>query len=291
MHKAQKELRRVIPSIDVLIEVLDARIPFSSENPLIGEICGKKPCIKILNKMDLADDKVVRLWQEFYGQKRGVKTLLLEKTSKNKREDIVALCEKLAPEKTKSVKRLRTMIVGIPNVGKSTLINDLLGKVLVKTGDEPAITKRQQDVKLNENILLVDTPGILWPKQALFQSAYRLAATGAIKSTAMEFDDVAFFLAEYMLQHYPERLTDRYDLTDLPDDVVMFFEFVGTKRGALARGGRVDLNKISELFVNDFRGGLFGGVCLETPNLVESEFTELQNENKNKISKTKKAKR
>ena len=291
MHKAQKELRQVMPSIDVLIEVLDARIPFSSENPLIAEIRKDKPCIKVLNKMDLADHDVVSLWQDFYSKEKQVKTLLFDRNVKDKRQCITDLCERLAPHKMTSVKRLRTMIVGIPNVGKSTLINDILGRVLVKTGDEPAVTKRQQDVRLNENILMLDTPGILWPKQELSQSSYRLAATGAIKSTAMEFDDVAFFLAEYLLAQYPSRLMDRYELNELPGEVIAFFDIIGARRGALSRGGRVNLNKISELFVNDFRSGLFGGICLETPDLVTSELNTLKTHQQNKAAKNKKAKR
>ena len=276
MHKAQKEMRKVLPSIDLLIEVLDGRIPFSSENPMISEIRRDKPCIKVFSKSDLADSDLLNLWKEYYEQEKNTKTLPISIKEQHKYKSILDLCVKLLPEKAASVKKIRTMIVGIPNVGKSTLINHLAGRSIAKTGDEPAVTKAQQEIHLNDDIVLLDTPGILWPKQEYEKSSYRLAVTGAIKDTAMSYDDVAFFAAEFLLKQYPDRLKGRYKLEQLPETELEFFETIGRARGCLGRGGYVDLNKISEQFVNDIRSGQLGSLCFETPDMVQGEIIEAQ---------------
>ena len=291
MHKAQKEMREVLPSIDILIEVLDARIPFSSENPMIAQIRGDKPCIKVLSKSDLADTEVLSQWTAFLEKEKNVKAFPLSIKEKGRTKHLLDLCEKILPEKAQSVKKIRTMIVGIPNVGKSTLINILAGKTIAKTGDEPAVTKSQQPIHLNDAIMLLDTPGILWPKQEYEKSSYRLAVTGAIKDTAMSYDDVAFFAAEYMLLAYPERLQSRYDLAELPQTELEFFETIGRQRGCLGRGGLVDLNKISELFINDIRMGYLGEMCFETPSMIEAEIQEVLNKQQAKEEKKKARKR
>lgn len=204
MHKAQKAIREVLPQVDLLIEVLDARIPYSSENPAIAELRGDKPCIKVLSKTDLADPAVTAAWQEYLEQERGVKTFATTTEQPGRIKLLVDLCRKMLPEKEAGAKNINAMIVGIPNVGKSTIINTLAGRVVAKTGNEPAVTKDQQRINLGSGVVLLDTPGILWPKIENPNSSYRLAATGAIKNTAMEYDDVSFFVAEYLLKAYPE---------------------------------------------------------------------------------------
>lgn len=271
MHKAQKEIRLSLPKVDIVIEVIDARIPFSSENPMIAKLRGTKPCIKVFSKSDLADMGVVSLWQTYYEKQKQVKTLSISVSDKSKIQKIPELCKKLLPAKIKGVKKVRAMIVGIPNVGKSTLINVLAGKAIAKTGNEPAVTKTQQYIHLSDDIMLLDTPGILWPKQEFEKSSYRLAATGAIKDTALEYEDVAFFATEFLMSFYPELLKTRYNFDVLPSSELEFLETIGKQRGCLSSGGRVDLTKISELFIKDLRSGVIGRICMETPEIVEQE--------------------
>lgn len=166
------------------------------------------------------------------------------------------------------------MIAGIPNVGKSTLINTLAGRAVAKTGNEPAVTKRQQSISIEDDFVLLDTPGILWPRQEVKNCSYRLAFTGAIKDTALDYMDVAFFGAEHLLNHYPDRLKERYQLSDLPDSELELLELIAARRGCLGAGGRADLNKVSQIFVTDFRAGALGPVSLETPGMVEQEVAE-----------------
>ncbi len=274
MHKAQKEIKQSLPKVDIIVEVIDARIPFSSENPMIGRLRGDKPCIKVFSKTDLADIEVVSLWQEYFEKQKQVKTLPISIQEKAKILKIPDVCKKMLPSKAKGVKKIRAMIVGIPNVGKSTLINVLAGKAIAKTGNEPAVTKTQQFIHLNDDMMLLDTPGILWPKQEFEKSSYRLATTGAIKDTALEYEDIAFFAAEFLLSRYPSMLQERYALQDLPSSELEFLECIGVKRGALSSGGRVNLTKISELFIQDLRSGVIGPICMETPAMIESELKE-----------------
>src|SRR5690554_6509735 len=276
MHKAQKEMRQLLPTVDMVIEVLDARIPFSSQNPLLASLRGDKPVIKILAKSDLADPENMALWQQHLEAQEGVKTLAVSTESPERIHRVQELCRKLAPANTANQGKVTAMIAGIPNVGKSTLINTLAGRAVAKTGNEPAVTKRQQRIWLDDDFMLLDTPGILWPKQQYENSSYRLAFTGAIKDTALEDDDVAYFGAGYLLKTYPEALKERYQLTELPDHEVEFLEVIAKKRGCIGAGGHVDFNKISQLFVNDFRAGLLGPISLETPEMVEREVIEAE---------------
>ncbi|MFT5084846.1 MAG: ribosome biogenesis GTPase A [Lentisphaeria bacterium] len=278
MHKAQKEIAHALPKVDLLIEVIDARIPFSSENPLIAKIRGTKPCIKVLSKCDLADELVTQEWQEYLERERYVKTLAITIQDQAKIRLLPELCYKLLPEKARSVKKINAMIVGIPNVGKSTIINILAGKSIAKTGNEPAVTKIQQRIQVGDGLVLHDTPGILWPKQEYEKSSFRLASTGAVKDTALEYAEVACFAVEYLLKAYPELLKTRYELDELPSSELDFFERVGRKKGCLTVGGRVDLNKISQIFINEFRSGILGSITMETPSMIESEKVRYQQE-------------
>jgi ribosome biogenesis GTPase A len=268
MHKARKQIKEAMPHIDLVIEVLDARIPYSSRNPLVAELRGERPCIEVLNKSDLADPIVTQAWLETIEREKGVTALPLTSTQKGQARKLLDLAHKLFPERNTALKPIRTMIMGIPNVGKSTLINSLAGKSIARVGDEPAVTRQQQQINLGGGIMLFDTPGILWPRMHEEDCGYRLAVTGAVKNTAIEFEDIALFAAEYLLQAYPQVLTERYKLKELPQRDIELLETVGRKRGCLRAGGRIDLHKASEILLNDLRSGALGRVSMETPELI-----------------------
>lgn len=276
MHKARKEIEEVIPQIDVIIEVLDARIPFSSENPLIAELKGDKPVIKLLNKRDLADPELTQRWIDYLEQEKNVKAMATTTDNPAEIHKMLDLCRKLAPHRSDIGKNIRTMIMGIPNVGKSTIINILAGRAIAQTGNQPAVTRRQQRINLQNGIVLSDTPGILWPKVENPHSGFRLAATGAIKDTAMEYEDVAFYTVEYLAQEYPERLLTRYQLEETPDSDLGWLEAIAYKRGALRQGARPDLHKASEILLHELRQGLLGRITLEKPEMISHELIEAE---------------
>ncbi|MGR9114589.1 MAG: ribosome biogenesis GTPase YlqF [Gammaproteobacteria bacterium] len=275
MHKASKEIKEILPQIDLIIEILDARIPFSSENPMLATLRGDKPCIKVLNKSDLADPEVTQQWQAYLEREQGVKTLALTLEQPEKMRQLPDLCHKMLAVTEASTKLIQTLIMGIPNVGKSTLINILAGRTIAKTGNEPAITKGQQRINIGNNIALLDTPGVLWPNVENKNSGYRLATTGAIKDTAIKHDDVAYFAAEYLLQHYPGLLKARYQLDSLPDREYDILEAIGRRRGCLRSGGHVDMDKAAKILLTELRSGNLGRISLETPAMMEQELAEL----------------
>lgn len=280
MYKASKELKKILPNIDLLIEILDARIPFSSENPMLADIRGDKPCIKILNKSDLADPVMTKCWQDYLEQDKDVKTLAIsnqktENQAFSRAQALPDLCRKIIPISENRDRPIHALIMGIPNVGKSTIINTLAGRTIAKTGNEPAVTKMQQRIDLGNGIVLLDTPGMLWPNIENQNSGYRLAATGAVKDTAMEYEDVASYTAEYLLENYTEQLMNRFQLDEVPHDDYQFFNIIGKKRGCLKTGGHLDLHKISKIFITEFRAGKLGSITLETPNMMEKEITEV----------------
>jgi len=287
MHKAQKEVREIFNQVDVFIEVLDARIPYSSQNPLIEEIRKDKPTIKILSKTDLADPTITEIWQNHMEQESSVKTLAFDLNKTDKREQLISLIKKMAPEKADTVKTIHALIIGIPNVGKSSLINNIMGRTIAKTGNEPAVTKMQQRIKLEENITLIDTPGMLWPNIENEHSGYRLAITGGIKETAFELPDIASYAAEYLLQAYPEELKKRFDLQELPDTDMELLEEIGRKRGCLRSGGMVDLDKVSRIFIMEYRDNSIGNLSLETPEMIAEEMIEVEEKRRLKEEKKK----
>lgn len=274
MHKARKQIKEAMPQIDLVIEVMDARLPYSSENPLVSELREDRPCIKILNKSDLADANVTQAWLQFFEKEKGVKAIALTATQKGQARKILDLAKRLFPGRNIDLTPIRTMIMGIPNVGKSTLINSLAGRVIARVGDEPAVTKQQQKINLGNGIMLFDTPGFLWPRFEDQNSGYRLAVTGAIKNTAIEFEDIALYAAEYLLQAYPGALKKRYKMKELPERDIELLEAIGRKRGALRSGGRIDLHKASEVLLNDIRSGALGRLSMETPALVAAQQAE-----------------
>jgi len=285
MHKARKEVRETLSQVDLVIEILDARIPFSSDNPMISALRGDKPFIKVLNKSDLADPELTRQWQAYLDREQGVKTLAVTSSQPERIRQIPELCRKLVPSKGEGLNAIHAMIVGIPNVGKSTLINILTGRTIAKTGNEPAVTKAQQRINLKNGLILIDTPGMLWPNIENKHSGYRLAVTGAIKDTAIEHEDVAFYAAEYLLRAYPGQLKARYRLEELPRTEYELMEAIGRKRGCLRAGGQVELDKTSKILLSELRAGTLGQITLETPRMMEREQIEVEQIREEKAAK------
>ncbi|MDC0662531.1 ribosome biogenesis GTPase YlqF [Marinobacter sp. SS21] len=275
MHKARKEIKKIMPQMDLIIEVLDARLPFSSENPLVPNLRGDTPVIKVLNKRDLADPAITAQWQQYLEQERGVRAITLTHNQRQEALDILRLAGEMTAGHDRQKSALRVMILGIPNVGKSTLINTLAGRPVAKTGNEPAVTKAQQVIKLPDNVLLYDTPGFLWPKLSPEACGYRLAVSGAIRSAVIDFEDVALFAADYLLQTYPQVVTERYGIERMPADGVALMDAIAERRRFFARGGIPDLHKVAEVLLNEFRTGKLGAISLETPAMVEAEAREL----------------
>ncbi|WP_026291696.1 ribosome biogenesis GTPase YlqF [Marinobacterium rhizophilum] len=264
MHKARKEIAKTMDEIDVVIEVLDARLPQSSENPLVDSLRKGKPVIKLLNKSDLADPDVTAQWLAFFNAMDGVQALALDNENRKLIKRLPELCKQLVPSRVAQGRPVRAMIMGIPNVGKSTLINALVGKRIAKVGNTPAVTRHQQRFMMQGGMALSDTPGILWPKIVDPDSGYRLAASGAIRDTAIELEDVALFAAGFMLASYPQRLMERYRLTTLAEIADELLEQIGRKRGCLKPGGIVDRHKASEILLMELRGGKLGRISFET---------------------------
>jgi ribosome biogenesis GTPase A len=276
MHKASKEVKTLLPQVDLVIEVIDARIPFSSQNPMIAKLRADKPCIKIFSKSDLADPDMTQLWQNYLEQEQGVKTLAVTSKQPEKIRQLPDLCHKLLPEKTDSGKQITALIMGIPNVGKSTLINIVAGRMIAKTGNEPAITKMQQRIDLGNGIVLFDMPGLLWGNVENRNSGYRLATTGAIRDTAIDHDDIAYFLADFLLKNYPELVKARFQLQTLPEKEEDLVKIIGTQRGCLRLGGRVEMDKAAKILLAEYRAGTIGRITLETPAMMEQELVELK---------------
>jgi ribosome biogenesis GTPase A len=270
MNKARKDITLALHQVDAVIEVVDARVPYSSENPMLNRLIGLKPRLRILNKADLADPEVSKLWLDWFAT-QGVDALLFYRENEGVLRNI--LKRVTARLETRNTRPNRVMIVGIPNVGKSTLINLLADRKIAKVGDEPAVTKARQEIKLGENLVLLDTPGILWPKLEDQQAAYRLAVTGAIRNTAIELGDVGLYAVEFLQQRYPDCLQERYQLDPAGMQAVALLEAIGKKRGCLTKGG-VDFTKAGELVVNDLRTGKLGLLSLETPSDIPATTSE-----------------
>lgn len=274
MHKARKEMAMVLPDTDVIIEVLDARIPFSSENPMLENLRGNKPCLKVLTKSDLADDQATQVWLDQY-ESDTTKSIRISSHDPASIKAIQPMLKTMVSASQSRVNPFVVMVVGIPNVGKSTLINLLAGRTVAKTGNEPAITKRQQHISLNDHWVLRDTPGVLWPKVDNPHSGFRLAATGAIRDTAMDSAEVATHLLDYLCPHYPEALVQRYH-AELPlHDSVATLEAIGRSRGCIAGGGLVDFDRAGRLLLTEFRAGTIGRMTLETPAMKSMELEQV----------------
>ncbi len=269
MAKARREVTEKLKLIDVVIELLDARVPLSSRNPMIDEIVAHKPRLVLLNKADLADPRETEKWVRFF-EAKGSKVLSINSQTGKGVPAIAGACQELASamlDKMKSrgmkPRAIRAMILGIPNVGKSTLINRLAIKKMAQTGDRPGITKRQQWIKVGKELELLDTPGILWPKFEDQSIGFRLAATGAIKDELLDFQDIALFVINFVKEHYPEVLQERYKLDELPEQSIEVFDEIGKKRGCLLPGGYIDYDKAAEIILRELRSGTLGRITLE----------------------------
>ena len=293
MNKARNEVKAIIPKVDLLIEVLDARIPYSSQNPMIGELRGKTPVVKLLAKSDLADPARTKEWIEWHDKQTGIKARAITIENRTKIRSLPGTFYSMVPEKQGNVQSLTAMIAGVPNVGKSTLINILAGRKVAKTGNEPAVTKGQQRINIGEGITLLDTPGMLWPKVENPRSGLRLAAVGSVKDTAMEYEDVAGFVAAYLIEHYPQAMVECFEMSETPAGVIEFLDDLGKRRGCLGRAGVIDYDRVSRIVVNELRQGKIGQITLETPAEIEREVAELvvHLSKKDEAKKAKKAKR
>ncbi|MEO8153777.1 MAG: ribosome biogenesis GTPase YlqF [Rhizobacter sp.] len=266
MHLTRQAIADRVKEIDVVIELLDARLPGSSANPLLAELTGHKPKLKLLNKQDLADAVRTTDWLAHYNSLPATRAIALDASETAPAQRLIDASRALAPLRGGMAKPMRVLICGIPNVGKSTLINTLTGKRATKTGDEAGITKVEQRIALASDFYLFDTPGMLWPRIIVEKSGYNLAASGAIGRNAFNEEEVALELLGYLRQHYPAALQERYKLDaveGLSDEALL--SEVGRKRGGLLAGGRVNLQKAAEVVVYDFRAGHLGRVTLETP--------------------------
>ena len=274
MTSARKKAAETMAQIDVVIEVVDARLPKASSNPLIHELRRhrQRPCLKLLNKADLADPEVTRAWLDFYNRQKDVKAIAISAKKASDVAKIPALCQALAPHRNDNFKPLRIMIMGIPNVGKSTLMNALVKRKVAAVSDEPAITKSQQRINLGSRLTIIDTPGLMWPKIEHDSDGYMLAASHAIGRNAVIDEEVATFLAGILLKRYPALLTARYGFSVDGMDATGVLEAVAMRRGCLlkGRGGELDLEKAAMLLLTDYRTGSLGSITLEKPPSLAS---------------------
>ena len=276
MGKAHIQISKLIRTVHVIIEVLDARMPRASENPVLAELRREKPCLKVLGKSDLADPEVTAAWLRWFAtvknepsrehpEGRVVALALRTDRPQEMRTKIAEVCKRLALHPSGPGKTVRAMVVGIPNVGKSTLINTLMERKVANVGDEPAVTKGRQHVVLKNGMTLSDNPGILWPKIEDDRASYRLALGGAIPDSAIDYESVALFAVRYLREKYPDALRARYKLADLPEAPGALLGEIGKRRGCLRSGGIVDMHKAADILVHDFRAGALGRISLEAP--------------------------
>ncbi|MDA8455352.1 ribosome biogenesis GTPase YlqF [Acidovorax sp. GBBC 3334] len=275
MHSTRKAIGERIKDIDVVIELLDARLPGSSANPLLSELTGHRPTLKVLNKQDAADAARTPDWLAWYNARPDTRAIALDASEPAPARRLIDGCHQLAPQRGGMAKPMRVLICGIPNVGKSTLINTLTGKTQAKTGDEAGITKLEQRITLADDFYLWDTPGMLWPRITVPESGYKLAASGAVGKNAYDEEEVALELLAYLQRHYAPLLDARYRLgldaaaiSALHDDELL--TLIARKRGAVMSGGRANLQKAAELVLTDFRGAVLGRITLETPPEFEA---------------------
>ena len=267
MLAARRKSAETMENIDLVIEVLDARLPQASSNPIVTEqrLFRQRPCLKILNKADLADPAATQAWLDYYNTQKGVTAVALSCKKPSDVAKIPKLCLKLAPHRGTSEKLLRMMIMGIPNVGKSTLMNALLKRRVAAVGDEPAVTKSQQRLNLNDHMTLIDTPGMMWPKIQYDSDGFMLAASHAIGRNAVIPEEVAAFLGDLLLAHYPALLGARYKIAVDGMDGNDLIAAIAQRRAYRLKGGGYDLEKAAHTLLQDYRDGAIGRVSLETP--------------------------
>lgn len=286
MNRARREIASAIAKVDVVIELVDGRLPISSSNPLLRELAERKPVLTVLAKSDLADPETTEAWLAAWP---GERPLALTMSDHKSVRAIPKRCRELAPNRGGPGRTLRTLVVGIPNVGKSTLINTLIGRRIAKVGDRPAITRRAARFELDSDLSIFDSPGVLWPKLDDQEGARRLAASGAIGNAAFEMVDVAGWAVCFLAERYGQELVERFKLeeefeeiiastSEDPDDAsraIALLEIVGRKRGALRSGGHVDLDRAADILLRDLRGGKIGTISFERPEDYPSSESEL----------------
>ena len=283
MNAARKKAAETMEMTDLVVEVLDARLPAASSNPMVEELRlhRQRPCLKIMNKDDLADPEVTKEWLDYFNSQSGVDAVALSCKNPAEVARIPQLCQKLVPHRIGPGKPVRVMIMGIPNVGKSTLMNMLLKRRVAAVGDEPAVTKSQQRLYLNKNMVLTDTPGMLWPKIVYPSDGYMLAASHAVGVNALIEEEVAAFLGDVLLARYPELLALRYKIPVDGLDGIGLMEMIARKRGFKIRGGELDVEKGAHTLLQDYRHGAIGRISLETPEsrreMIQS-YAEIGNE-------------
>jgi len=272
MAKARREVTEKLKLVDIVFELIDARLPLSSRNPMIDDVIHQKPRLLILNKADLADSAETTKWIQYF-EKEGTRAVAINSFQGHGLQAVTrAAKEILAPKTERMISRgirpgaIRAMIVGIPNVGKSTLINRLAKKNLAKTGNSPGVTKAQQWIKYGKELELLDTPGILWPKFEDKEAGYKLALTGAIKDTLLNMEDLALYGLRFLEEHYPKRLMERYDVSTVgegQDDIINLLNHIGRQRNILTTGNEVDYDKVSELIVREIRSEMLGKLTFD----------------------------
>ena len=270
MHLTRQAIAERVKSIDVVIELLDARLPGSSSNPLLADLAGHRPTLKVLNKQDLADPARTEAWLAWYGAQADTRSIALDASERAPARRLIDACRELAPRRRGMARPMRVMIVGVPNVGKSTLINTLTRKTQAKTGDEAGVTKQEQRIVLDDDFYLWDTPGMLWPRIIVPESGMRLAASGAVGRNAYDEQEVALDLLAYLKVFYPNQLAARYQIAQAAPEIEAMhddelLEHVARRRGALVAGGKFDWQKTAEIVLTDFRAGAIGRLTLETP--------------------------
>lgn len=271
MKKTKELLQQQLKLVDVVYELMDARIPISSKNPVIDEIIANKPKVIILNKADLADDKITKLWIEHY-KSEGIKAISVDTLSGQGLREVVIEGEKAVKEKMdklvekgRKVRAIRVMTVGIPNVGKSTIINRLAGKKSAKTGDRPGVTKGKQWIRLKGNMELLDTPGILWPKFEDQNVARNLAFTGAIRDEIMDIETLALRLLEKLWITDKDKLISRYNIEEGLSSGLEIMDNIAKNRGCIISKGEIDYTRVANMILDEFRGGKIGRISLERP--------------------------
>jgi len=267
MSLARKKAAETMEFVDVVIEVVDARLPEASSNPMIRTLREhrQRPALKILNKADLADPVATKAWLDFYNQQKGVTAVALSCKKPADVARVTGYCKAIAPHRNDNIKPLRMMIMGIPNVGKSTLMNALVKRRIAAVGDEPAVTKTQQRFDISPGVTITDTPGMLWPKIEYDSDGFMLAASHAIGTNEVMEEEVAAFLGDVLLSRYPALLSARYGFALDGLDGPALVEAVARRRGCLIKGGGLDLEKAALILLDDYRSGTLGRISLETP--------------------------